>query len=81
MTSIKAKNFVDSDMIRQKYLNELSEKNNVSKDIVDYFADYIFLAQEDNNQLPKIIEFLGKLNSDFIKNSEPVSINELLNII
>ena len=81
MTSNKVKNSVDSDEIRQNYLDELSEKNNVSKDIVDYFADWIFLAQEDNNQLPKIIEFLGQLNSDFIKKSEPVSINQLLNII
>ena len=81
MTSIKHKPVVVSDEKRQQFLTELSDKNNVSKDVVDYFADWIFLGQEDKNQLPKIIEFLGQLNSDYIKKSEPVSINQLLNII
>ena len=71
----------DSELVRKAYLESLSEQYMIEFFIVQFFADEVFSRKEDNGQLPKILMHLATLDSNYLKVTENIEIDELLLII
>jgi hypothetical protein len=66
---------------RKEYLEHLSFKYEISMDIVLFFADVVYEGKEDNNSLPNFLLNLAIYNSPYFKRVEPVSVEELIDVL